>query len=87
MALEKHDGMDSPLSMVTGRITIEVGFSENGTRGMHCVFQDLSNNPEDDRTEDEKILGYFEGKQMLAIAQDQFLIQHGLLNDPNEIDL
>ena len=86
MALEKHDGMDSPLSMVTGRITIEVGFSENGTRGMHCVFQDLSNNPEDDRTEDEKILGYFEGKQMLAVAQDQFLIQHGLLNDPNEID-
>ena len=86
MALEKHDGMESPLSMVTGEIRIQVGFDENGTRGMHCVFQDLSNNPEDDRTEDEKILGYFEGKQMLAIAQDQFLIQHGLLNDPNEID-
>ena len=37
-------------------------------------------------TKTKKILGYFEGKQMLAIANDQFLIQHGLLNDPNEID-
>ena len=86
MALERRDGMESPLHMVSGRIVIEVGFSVNGERGLHCVFQDLSNNPEDDRADDEKILGYFDGKQMLAIAHDQFLVQHGLLNDPNEID-
>lgn len=86
MSLEKRDGMDNPFAMITGEIRIQVGFDENGVRGIHCIFLDKSNDPADNRTEDEKILGYFEGKQMLAVAQDQFLIQHGLLNDPNEID-
>ena len=86
MSLEKRDGMDNPFAMITGEIRIQVGFDENGSRGIHCIFLDRSNDPADDRPEDEKILGYFEGKQMLAVAQDQFLIQHGLLNDPNEID-
>lgn len=72
---------EAGLAFIQSRIVIEAGLDKDGNRGVSCGFYDLSK--EVDENGQPFAISYFEGKQLLAVAEDQFLIQYGMLHPPN----
>lgn len=79
MALERTEGSEAKsIPVVTGRITIEIGITENGERCVTHLFEDLCNLDEDGNPH---LLGYFDGKMALGTASDEFMMKHFFAED------
>lgn len=66
------------LQVVTGQILIQQGFNADGLASIFCQFYDVSQG--EDADGNSVSLNYFDGKKMLAVAEDQFLMQCGLMH-------
>lgn len=72
------------IPIITAQITITLGLSAEGDRAIHTDFVDVAAGLDDEGK--EQIIQYFDGRLMLALAEDNFKICHGLLmsNDDDE---
>lgn len=68
------------IAFVEHQITIKSGIDQQGHRGIYCEFLDLTKAPDEDGHHFG--IPYFQGKQLLAVAGDQLLIQYGMLHPP-----